>query len=113
LRHLILVDQADTLTKVRQIGLRSRIEPHPPQEIIWVFTATEIDELDDGFRSRCHHIKFSNHGNAKDAALLLERIWNLEAEPGSPAPNFSRIVKDSNGTFGPAINRVELKIAGG
>ncbi len=94
-RHLILVDQADALSKLQQTDLRSKLEPFTLREIIWVFTATESDHLDEGFRSRCHILEFSSYGTAKETALMLERIWVAESSPGSPTPNFARITKES------------------
>lgn len=112
-RHLILVDQADALSKLLQTDLRSKLEPFTLRGVIWVFTATESDHLDEGFRSRCHILEFSSYGTAKETALMLERIWVAESSPGSPTPNFARITKESTGNMWTALKQLETKLQQG
>lgn len=110
-RHLVLVDQADTLSKSHQIDLRSKIDgPEKLDHVIWVFTATPTTRLEAGFRSRCMQLKFTTYGNSAAAAELLERIWHAEA-PTSPRPNFARIIKEANGDIRAALMEIELKLA--
>jgi replication-associated recombination protein RarA len=111
--HLVLVDQADTLTKNHQIDLRSKIDgPESLKNVIWVFTATPTTRLEAGLRSRCLQLKFSTYGNSEAAAELLERVWRTEA-PTAPAPNFARIIKEANGNIRDALKEIELRLAAG
>lgn len=111
--HLVLVDQADTLGKKRQIGLRSKIDgPESLDNVIWVFTATPTTRLEAGFRSRCLQLKFSTYGNSSAAAGLLEHVWKAEAPTATP-PNFARIIKEANGNIRAALMEIELKLAVG
>lgn len=111
--HLVLVDQADTLSKKRQIGLRSKIDgPEKLDHVLWVFTAIPTTELEPGLRSRCMELKFSTYGNSAAAAGLLERVWHAEA-PTSPPPNFARVIKEANGNIRAALMKLELKLVAG
>jgi replication-associated recombination protein RarA len=111
-RHLILVDQADRLSKPHQSDLRSKLEgKNLRPNIVWVFTAHDSDDLDDGFRSRCLEVKFSSYGIAKDAATLLELIWDAERPAGDKTrPNFARIIKEANNNIRTALREIELKL---
>ena len=109
--HLVLVDQADLLSKKKQLELRSKIDgPEKLAHVIWVFTATPTDNLDAGLRSRCMQLKFSTYGNSVAATDLLEWVWQAEA-PTAPVPNFARIVKEANGSIRAALMVLELKLA--
>jgi hypothetical protein len=55
-------------------------------------------------------VEFSSYGIAKDATALLESIWRNEAPQGSPAPNFARIVKESNNNVRAALMELELEL---
>lgn len=108
--HLILVDQADTLHKSQQFDLRSKIDGcESLKHVIWVFTGTTTEKLDDGFRSRCLPVNFSTYGNSKEAARWIERIWQAEAASATP-PNFARIVKEANGSLRAALMEIERKL---
>ena len=109
--HLVLVDQADRLSKSRQLDLRSKIDGSESlKNVIWVFTATPTTTLDEGFRSRCMQLTFSTYGNSGAAARMLERVWQAEA-PGAPPPNFTRIVKERNGNMRAALMEIESKLS--
>jgi hypothetical protein len=47
---------------------------------------------------------------AKDAAALLETVWTAEAPAGADAPNFARIVKDSNNNIREALMKLETEL---
>lgn len=110
--HLVLVDQADKLTKMQQTDFRSLLERAPTQPpVIWVFTAISDDALDDGFRSRCHVVPFSTHGIAPEATALLESIWDSEVKDAHRTrPNFKRIVKEANNNIRAALVRLETEL---
>jgi len=111
--HLVLVDQADTLSRNHQMDLRSKIDGSERLEsVIWVFTAIPTTRLEAGFRSRCMQLKFSTYGNSKAAAELLERVWRAEA-PTAPVPNFARVIKEANGNIRAALMELELRMAAG
>jgi replication-associated recombination protein RarA len=108
--HLILVDQADLLSKRRQLWLRSKIDGSEKlAHVIWVFTAIPTEKLDAGLRSRCMQFKFSTYGNSTAAAELLERVWQSEAPTAAP-PNFARIVKEANGSIRAALMEIETEL---
>lgn len=109
--HLVLVDQADTLTRGHQMDLRSKIDGSESLDhVIWVFTAIPTTKLDAGLRSRCMQLKFSTYGNSKAGAEMLERVWQAEAPSASP-PNFACIIKEANGSIRAALVELELKLA--
>src|SRR5271165_3608996 len=95
--HLILIDEADQMTNAAQVSLLSKLDStNFPPNTIFVFTCNATDRLEPRFLSRLRTIEFSSYGIAKDAADLLASIWTTEAPAGAAAPNFTRIVKDSN-----------------
>jgi len=109
-KHLVLVDQADTLRMPQQLDLRSYIDgPSALDHVLWVFTGVPSDRLEDGFRSRCLQLEFSTYGNSKAAAELLERVWQAEV-PNAPPPNFARLIKEANGNILAALQQMELKL---
>lgn len=94
--HLNLVDEADQMTEGAQMYLLSKLDATAMiPGTIWIFTCNETDKLQKRFLDRTLDVPFSSHGIATETAELLARIWNENA-PTSPAPNFNRIVKDSN-----------------
>lgn len=111
-RRLILVDQADALTERQQSGLRPILEGYiGPTEAMWVFTATDATDLDDGFKSRLHQVKFSSHGNAPAVTAFLEKVWAIEATNlDAPPPNFARIVKEAKGSIRDCLNVLSNKL---
>ena len=111
--HMVLVDQADLLSKNQQLELRSKIDgPEKLPDVIWVFTATPTEKLDAGFRSRCMQLKFSTYGNSVAATDMLERVWQAEAPTAAP-PNFARIIKEANGSLRAALMELERKLDAG
>lgn len=109
--HLVLVDEADSMSRAAQDALLSLLDSTArPENTIFIFTCNEVDSLQVRFKSRCFPLEFSSYGVAKDAALLLENIWSVEASPDSPAPNFARIVKESNNNIRAALMELELLV---
>jgi hypothetical protein len=47
---------------------------------------------------------------AKDAASLLERIWQAEAGESTEQPNFLRIVQDSKNNLRDAVNNLQVEL---
>lgn len=78
---------------------------HYHSSILESFTATDAANLDDGFKSRLHQIKFSSYGNAPAVTAFLEQVWAAEATNlDAPPPNFARIVKEANGSIRDCLN---------
>jgi putative ATPase len=109
--HLILVDEADQMTPAAQLFLLSKLDSTAQlANTIWVFTCNATDRLQDRFLSRVKVIEFSSYGIAADAAALLSRIWDENAPSSAAAPNFARIVKDSNNNVREALAKLEIEI---
>lgn len=109
--HMILIDEADQMTSAAQLKMLSYADAtnFPPNTII-ILTANATDRLEPRFLSRFHTIEFSSYGIAKDVASLLEKIWIAETGSIANAPNFARIVKDSNNNVREAIMRLETEM---
>lgn len=109
--HLILVDEADQMSAAAQLFTLSKLDGTDTlPNTIWIFTANAKDRLHDRFLSRVQEIPFSSYGIAADAAKLLERVWLAETPAGSPAPNYARIVKESNNNVRDSLNRLQTEI---
>jgi replication-associated recombination protein RarA len=107
--HLILVDEADQMTPAAQLYLLSKLDSTGQMpNTIWVFTCNSIDRLQDRFLSRVKQIEFSSYGLAADTAALLQRIW--DENTAAAAPNFARIVKESNNNVRESLMKLELEL---
>lgn len=108
--HLILIDEADQMTKAAQLALFSKLDSTDaaPNTIV-VLTCNSTDALEPRFLSRCRTIEFSSYGIAKEATALLEQVW-LQETGRTDGPNFSRLVKESNNNIRGALNSLELEI---
>jgi replication-associated recombination protein RarA len=109
---LVLVDEADQMSKAAQVSLLSTLDNLPP-DTIFVFTCNETERLEDRFLSRVETVKFSSEGLSSDATALLERVWREEAPATAAGPNFSRIVKDSKNNIRKSLMalQTELRLA--
>jgi replication-associated recombination protein RarA len=78
--HVILVDEADKMSRACQLALLSKMDGtvNPPNTII-IYTANSTEGLEDRFLSRTRQLAFQSHGMAEQAAKLLETIWEREA----------------------------------
>lgn len=109
--HLVLVDEADQMSSAAQVALLSQLDStNFPPATIFIFTSNGTDRLEPRFLSRLRTVEFSSYGIAKDAAALLERIWQAEAPAGSEQPNFARIVKESNNNVRESLMRLETEL---
>jgi hypothetical protein len=79
-----------------------------PDTII-VYTSNDSSVFQDKFLSRCMEYEFTSYGIAKDAADLLATIWSIEASD-SPAPNFARIVKDTNNNIRKSLMKLQAEL---
>ena len=109
--HLVLVDEADRMTDAAQVSLLSKLDStNFPPSTIFIFTCNGIDRLEPRFLSRLRTVEFSSYGIAADASALLKSIWDAEAPASSPAPNFARLVKDSNNNVRAALMALETEL---
>jgi replication-associated recombination protein RarA len=109
--HLVLVDEADRMTDAAQVSLLSKLDStNFPPATIFIFTCNGTDRLEPRFLSRLRPVEFSSYGIAADAAALLKSIWDSEAPASSPAPNFARLVKDSNNNVRAALMALETEL---
>ena len=108
--HLVLVDEADQMSAQAQLALLSMLDStNRPQQTIFIFTCNETERFEARFLSRCGVIEFSSYGIAKDATKLLARVWENEAN-GADAPNFARIVKESNNNIRAALMELQKQL---
>jgi replication-associated recombination protein RarA len=108
--HMVLVDEADRMTDAAQVSLLSKLDStNFPPNTIFIFTCNSTERLEARFLSRLRTIEFSSYGIAKDATGLLAHIWEQEAGT-SPAPNFARIVKESNNNIRECLMRLETEL---
>jgi replication-associated recombination protein RarA len=108
--HLVLIDEADQMSLPAQLAFLSILDStNRPLQTIFVFTCNETLRFEDRFLSRVVAIEFSSYGLAKDAAALLSRVWDEESN-GAPAPNFARIVKESNNNIRAALMELQKEL---
>ncbi|HEY2351973.1 MAG TPA: AAA family ATPase [Candidatus Acidoferrum sp.] len=109
--HLILVDEADQMSMAAQQFCLSKLDGTAPLPMtIWIFTCNDTSRFQDRFISRNKVIEFSSYGIASDAAALLTRIWQDNAPETATAPNFARIVKESNNNVREALQKLEIEL---
>lgn len=107
--HLVLIDEADQMSSQAQLALLSMLDStNRPQNTVFIFTCNETERFENRFLSRCGVIEFSSYGIAKGAIDLLTRIWNSECN--ASAPNFARIVKESNNNIRAALMELQKEI---
>jgi hypothetical protein len=76
--------------------------------VIWVFTCNSTDRLQDRFLSRVKQVEFSSYGIAAETAAMLQKIWDENTT--AAAPNFARIVKESNNNVRESLMKLELEL---
>jgi replication factor C small subunit len=109
--HLILIDEADTMSVAAQNCLLSYMDgtDNAPNTLI-VFTSNDTSRFEARFLSRTFQLDFSSYGMASDAAQLLSTIWAIEAPSDAKAPNFARIVKDSCNNIRESLMKLETEL---
>lgn len=108
--HVVLIDEADQMSTAAQTAMLSILDStNFPPTTIFILTANATDRLEVRFMSRLHVVEFSSYGIAKDTAALLETVWTAE-NPSAPAPNFARIVKESNNNVRESLTRLETEL---
>ncbi len=109
--HVVLIDEIDSASRAAQLALLSKTDAtaFPPQTV-FVFTCNSTEGLEPRFLSRTMQLQFQSHGIAKDAAMLLERIWTQEAGETAEKPNFLRMVQDSKNNVRDAVNSLQVEL---
>ncbi len=109
--HVILVDEADQMSKAAQLALLSKLDATAfPPSSIFVFTCNSIEGLEPRFLSRCMELKFQSHGIASEAASFLERIWLQEVGETADRPDFLRIVQSSKNNVRDSLNTLQVEL---
>ena len=109
--HVILVDEADSMSNAAQDAFLSLLDSTGrPDDTIIFFTCNDEANLKTRFKSRCFCVEFSLHGNAGDIATMLETVWSIEAPVGAIAPNFARIAKDACKNVRSALMELEQEL---
>jgi DNA polymerase III gamma/tau subunit len=109
--HVILVDEADQMSKAAQLALLSKLDATAfPPSTVFIFTCNSTDGLEPRFLSRCMELQFQSHGIASEAAKLLEFIWNAEVGDSAEKPNFLRIVQNSKNNVRDAVNSLQVEL---
>ena len=110
--HLILIDEADLMSKASRDSLLSMTDgTRPAPSTIIVLTTNEVEKFEDRFASRFMTFNFSTQGMQKEASDFLARVWQSEAPEGATAPNFARIIKDSNTNIRLALMELQSELA--
>ena len=108
--HFVLVDEADQMSAAAQLAWLSILDStNRPENTIIVFTCNETERFESRFTSRCECIKFSTQGISKETADLLARVWDNEVRDAE-APNFARIVKESNNNIRESLQQLQKYI---
>jgi putative ATPase len=106
--HTVIVDEADQMTRPAQHAFLSVLDSTaPPPDTIFVFTANGTATLEERFVSRCRVVEFSD--DEIDFEEILKYIWSQEAMD-RPEPNYSALIKGSNGNVRRAIMDLELEL---
>jgi replication factor C subunit 2/4 len=109
--HVVLVDEADQMSPAAQLAFLSKLDGTAfPPSTVFIFTANDTERLQDRFLSRCMTLQFQSHGMAKEAAGLLEQIWQAEAGQTAEQPNFLRLVQDSKNNIRDAVNSLQVEL---
>jgi len=109
--HVVLVDECDLASKAAQNSFLSKLDGTAfPPNTVFIFTCNTTDGLEPRFLSRCMVLQFQSHGMAKEAATLLERIWQAEAGTLDGAPNFLRMVQDGKNNVRDAVNSLQVEL---
>jgi replication-associated recombination protein RarA len=109
--HMILIDEADLMTKASRDCLLSMMDGTRPAPLtIIVMTCNEVEKFEDRFQSRCMTFNFSSQGVSKPIAELLANIWTIEAPADAELPDFARITQDSKNNVRLALMKLQQKI---
>jgi DNA polymerase III gamma/tau subunit len=108
--RVILIDEADQMTPQAQHAFLSMLDTTSrPKDVVFVFTCNDLTRFEDRFLSRVSKVDCSSYGIAKAATQLLSDVWEKESN-GATAPNFARIVKESNNNIRAALMELQKEL---
>ena len=105
---LVLIDEADSMSKAARDFLLSALDKLPPDTVI-IFTCNSVETFEDRFLSRTRVLDFTNYRIQREAVEFLENIWRQEA-PGKEPPKIAAKVKDLKGNMRAALMWLELEL---
>ena len=109
--HLVLVDEADLMTRPAQDAFLSILDgTEPPPATVFIFTMNSEENLAPRFLSRTLPVEFSSYGISGEVTALLARIWKEKAPATAPAPNFARMVKDCANNVRAALMALDVEL---
>lgn len=110
--HVILIDEADLMSKASRDSLLSMTDgTRPAPNTIIILTTNDEEKFEPRFISRFMTFNFSTQGMQKDAADFIAQVWKSEAPATATAPNFARIIKDSNTNIRLALMELQSELA--
>jgi replication-associated recombination protein RarA len=109
--HLILVDEADQMSRAAQIAFLSLLDATAfPPNTVFIFTMNTEENLEPRFLSRTMAVEFSSYGIAPQVTALLAKIWSVKAPSSATAPNFQRMVKDASNNVRAALMALDVEL---
>lgn len=110
--HLVLIDEIDSSTAAAQLQLLSKTDATAfPPNTIFIFTANNLDRLEQRFLSRCRQVKFLPTDLQKELPTYLEKV--SKKERGHNGLAFARIAKEANYNVRDALMRLEVSLMAG
>jgi replication-associated recombination protein RarA len=106
--HVVIIDEADEMSKAAQTFLLSRLDgSNPCPATIWVLTCNDDKRFEDRLLSRLVKLPpFNGYGMGNDVRALLSRIWKERAN-GAEEPDFSRM---NTGNVREALQALEVEL---
>jgi replication factor C small subunit len=109
--HLVLVDEADTMSKAAQDAFLSILDStNRAPNTIFIFTCNQTLGLETRFLSRCFDVPFSKNAVSGEITAMLERVWNEETNSAATDLDFRRIVKDASNNVRTALMELQQEI---
>ena len=105
--HVVIIDEADEMSRAAQTFLLSRLDgSNPCPATIWILTANGDEKFEPRFLSRLIKLpKFNSYGAGEDIRALLTRIWKEKAK--GPEPDFARM---ATGNVREALQALEVEL---
>ena len=107
---LILIDEADSISRAAQLALLSKLDATGLREnTIFIFTCNSLDGLEPRFLSRCLPVEFSSYGMSVEIATFLKDVWHREGGNGN-CPDLTRLAKDTRNNVRDCLSRLEIEL---
>lgn len=106
--HVVIIDEADEMSKASQTFLLSRLDgSNPCPTTIWILTANSDERFEEKLLSRVIKLPpFNGYGMGNEVRALLARIWT-ERAGGAPEPDFARM---NTGNVREALQSLEVEL---